>query len=116
MDERGHVRLDFSFSESDREQLRAVETDVRRLADDLGPWRRGCQPTWAPHGTGHLVGTCRMDRGDWPGVTDRLGKVYDFENLYLATIGLFPAPVAVNPTLTALALALNTCDAIASNA
>jgi len=116
MDERGHARLDFSFSESDREQLRAVETDVRRLADDLGPWRRGCQPAWAPHGTGHLVGTCRMDREDWPGVTDRLGKVHDFENLYLATIGLFPAPVAVNPTLTALALALNTCDAIASNA
>jgi choline dehydrogenase-like flavoprotein len=65
---------------------------------------------------GHLVGTCRMDCQWWPGVTDRLGKVHGFENLYLSTLGMIPAPVAVNPTLTALALALNTCDAIATNA
>ncbi len=93
-----------------------MEADVRRLASHLGPWRRGCEPTWLPHGTGHLVGTCRMDREGWPGVTDRRGKVHGFENLYLATVGLIPAPVAVNPTLTALALTLNTCDAIAAGA
>ena len=61
------------------------------------------------------MGTCRMDRREWPGVADRLGKVHGFENLYLSTVGMIPAPVAVNPTLTALALALNTCDAIAAN-
>jgi choline dehydrogenase-like flavoprotein len=116
MDEREHASLDFLFSERDRECMRAVEADVRRLAESLGPWRRGCEPVWVPQGTAHLVGTCRMDREGWPGVTDRLGKVHDFENLYLSTVGLFPAPVAVNPTLTALALTLNTCDAIAANA
>ena len=61
---------------------------------------------------GHLVGTCRLDREGWQGVTDRLGKVHGFANLYLAGVGLIPAPVAVNPTLTAVALALSTCDAI----
>jgi hypothetical protein len=116
MDDDGHDTLEFTLSEADRGRLRAVEADVRRLAQNLGPWRRGCEPVWDPPGTGHLVGTCRMDRQDWPGVTDRLGKVHDFDNLYLSTVGLFPAPVAVNPTLTALALALNTCDAIAANA
>ena len=57
-----------------------------------------------------------MDREGWPGVTDRLGRVHGLENLYLSTLGMFPAPVAVNPTLTALALTLNTCDAIAADA
>jgi len=116
MDETEGAALHFALSERDRESLSAVEADVRRLAAHLGPWRRGCEPVWIPHGTGHLVGSCRMDREGWPGVTDRLGKVHDFDNLYLSTVGLIPAPVAVNPTLTALALALNTCDAIIANA
>lgn len=112
MDERGGAAIAFAFSQRDRAGLRAVEADVRRLAENLGAWRRGCEPVWIPHGNGHLVGTCRMDRKGWPGVTDRRGKVHDVENLYLSTVGLFPAPVAVNPTLTALALAQNTCAAI----
>lgn len=103
----------FAFSESDRERMGATEADVRRLAAALGPWRRGCEPSWVPHGNAHIVGTCRMDRRGWPGVADRLGRVHGFHNLYLATAGLFPVAVAVNPTLTALALALNTCEAIA---
>lgn len=115
MDESERAEFRFTFSEHDRERMRAMEADIRRLAEYLGPWRRGCEPTWLPHGTGHLVGTCRMDRREWPGVADRLGKVHGFENLYLSTVGMIPAPVAVNPTLTALALALNTCDAIAAN-
>jgi choline dehydrogenase-like flavoprotein len=102
----------FAFSPNDRKRMRAMEADVRRLARHLGPWRRGCEPTWLPHGSGHLVGTCRMDRSDWGGVTDRLGRVHGFDNLYLATVGLIPAPVAVNPTLTAVALAVRTSDAI----
>jgi choline dehydrogenase-like flavoprotein len=109
------VRFDFAFSKRDRERMSAMETDVRHLAERLGPWRRGCEPIWLPHGTGHMVGTCRMDRGGWGGVADRRGEVHGFDNLYLCTVGLFPAPVAVNPTLTAVALALNTCDTIGAD-
>ena len=108
--EDGRVECRFAFSENDRERMRAMEADVRRLAGHLGPWRRGCEPTWVPHGTAHVVGTCRMDRPGWGGVTDTQCKVHGFDNLYLATVGLIPAPVAVNPTLTAMALALNTFD------
>jgi choline dehydrogenase-like flavoprotein len=106
----------FTFSERDRERMQAMEADVRRLAAYLGPWRRGCEPAWLPHGIGHLVGTCRMDREGWQGVADRLGKVHGFADLHLAGVGLIPAPVAVNPTLTAVALALSTCEAIAAAA
>ena len=89
-----------------------MEADVRRLADLLGPWRRGCEPVWLPHGIAHLMGTCRMDREGSQGVADRRGKVFRFDNLYLAGVGLIPASVAVNPTLTAVALTLRTlrCD------
>jgi choline dehydrogenase-like flavoprotein len=106
----------FAFSDQDRERMRAMEADVRRLAGHLGPWRSGCEPTWHPHGTGHLVGTCRRDRAGWPGVADRRGRVHGFDKLYLAGVGLIPAPVAVNPTLTAVALALGSCEAIAAQA
>jgi choline dehydrogenase-like flavoprotein len=116
MSESERAAFRFAFSQSDGERMRAMEADVRGLAGHLGPWRRGCEPTWLPHGTGHIVGTCRMDRDGWGGVTDRRGKVHGFDNLYLCTVGLFPAPVAVNPTLTAVALALNTCDTIAADA
>jgi choline dehydrogenase-like flavoprotein len=116
MDDEEGARFRFAFSEHDHECLRAMEADVRRLADLVGPWRRGCELTWLPHGTGHLVGTCRMDRQEWRGVTDRQGRVHGFANLYLAGVGLIPAPVAVNPTLTAVALALGICDAITANA
>jgi choline dehydrogenase-like flavoprotein len=112
--EAGSDQFRFSFSDKDRERMRAMEGEVRRLASELGPWRRGCELTWLPHGAAHLVGTCAMDADDRRGVTDPQGRVHGFDNLYLATLGLIPTPVAVNPTLTAVALALGACDAILS--
>lgn len=105
----------FAFAEEDRQRMRAMEADVRRLATHLGPWRRGCEPSWRPNGA-HIMGTCRMDCKDWIGVADRFGKVHGVDNLHLASVGAIPSPVAVNPTLTALALAVRACDAIAAGA
>jgi choline dehydrogenase-like flavoprotein len=115
VDDEGRATFRFAFSELDREGMRAMEADVRRLAEHLGPWRLGCEPTWMPDGNAHLVGTCRMDREGWDGVTDRFGKVHGFDNLYLSTVGMFPSPVAVGPTLTGVALTLGTCGAIAAS-
>jgi choline dehydrogenase-like flavoprotein len=100
----------FTLSKVDRERMRAMESDVQCLLGHLGRWRRGCESTWLPFDNAHMAGTCRMDRPDWEGVSNSLGKVHGFENLYLTSVGLFPVPVAENPTLTAVALALRTCD------
>lgn len=108
----GRSAIKFAFSAADHEQMAAMTADVERLAAKLGRWRRGCEPTWLPHGTAHLVGTCRLDCGDWQGVADRNGRVHGFDNLYLATVGLIPTPIAVNPTLTATALTLKSCDTL----
>lgn len=104
----------FEFSRADRDWMRAMEADVQAVARQLGRWRRGCEPAWIPHGNAHIVGTCRMDRPGWQGVADTAGRVHGFDNLYLASLGLFPAPVAENPTLTALAVALKSCDHLTS--
>lgn len=104
----------FGFSRVDHDRMRAMESDVQWLARQLGRWRRGCEGTWIPHGNAHLVGTCRMDRPGWEGVADTVGRVHGFDYLYLASVGLFPAPLAENPTLSAVALALKSCDQLVS--
>lgn len=106
----GNVSVTYSYSKDDRKQMQRLEEDIRHLGEKLGPWRKGGEPVWVPAGTSHLVGTCRMDCEGASGVTDRNGKVHGFDNLYLVGAGLIPAPVAVNPTLTALALAFRACD------
>jgi len=102
------------FSQVDHDLMRAMEADVQGLVRQLGGWRRGCEGTWIPHGNAHMVGTCRMDRPGWQGVADTVGRVHGFDNLYLASVGLFPAPIAENPTLSAVALALKSCDQLVS--
>jgi choline dehydrogenase-like flavoprotein len=57
------------------------------------------------------MGTCRMGAADdGTCVADEFGRVWGTENLYLATVGLIPTALAVNPTLTGAALAIRTAD------
>ena len=57
-------------------------------------------------GGGHLMGTTRMGKDPSRSVTDTVGRVHGFSNLYVAGASLFPAASAANPTLTIVALAL----------
>lgn len=62
-------------------------------------------------GFAHVMGTCRMGAvDDGTSVTDGAGRVWGTQGLYLATVGLIPTAMAVNPTLTAAALALRSVD------
>ena len=59
----------------------------------------------------HVMGTCRMGAvDDGTSVTDGFGEVWETRGLYLATVGVIPTALAVNPTLTAAALALRSVD------
>jgi C-glycoside oxidase len=49
---------------------------------------------------------------DGTGVADYNGQVWGFDNLRLATNGLIPTRMAVNPTLTGVALAARIADGI----
>jgi choline dehydrogenase-like flavoprotein len=77
----------------------------------LGLFRAGVEPQWMTLGFAHVMGTCRMGASDdGTCVTDPFGQVWGTENLYLATVGVIPTALAVNPTLTGAALAIRSAD------
>jgi choline dehydrogenase-like flavoprotein len=69
---------------------------------------------WMTKGFAHVMGSCRMGEDVATSVVDAHGRVHAYENLFLATVGLLPSRVIVNPTLTGAALAIRTADAIAA--
>lgn len=109
-------RFAFTPSERDRGLLDAMAADVQAVGAALGRWRAGCEPGWNPHGFSHPMGTTRMGDDPATSVADRGGRVHGFDNLYLAGPGLIPVAIAVNPTLTAVALALEHAERAAERA
>ncbi len=105
-------RFAVRLTERDHATLEAMRADVLAIGAGLGRWRTGCEPSWNPWGFSHPMGTTRMGDDPATSVVDRRGRVHGFENLYVAGVGIVPVPIAVNPTLTAVAVALHTADGI----
>jgi choline dehydrogenase-like flavoprotein len=60
------------------------------------------------------MGTCRMGTSERDSVTDSFGAVHDTPGLYAVGLANFVgAGGALNPTLTATALALRSADSVA---
>ena len=106
-------RFAVELTARDREVLEAMRADVVAIGRALGRWRRGCEPTWNPWGFSHPMGTTRMGDDPATSVVDPSGRVHGTENLFVAGVGVIPVAIAVNPTLTAAALALVAADAAA---
>jgi choline dehydrogenase-like flavoprotein len=64
---------------------------------------RGRRPDFNAH---HHAGTTRMGLDSRTGVVDSQGRVFGFDNLYLAGASIFPTAGYANPTLTVVATAL----------
>jgi glucose dehydrogenase len=62
----------------------------------------------------HLMGTMIMGDDSRTSVVDGNCRTHDHENLFIASVGVIPAAGVVNPTLTAIALAIRSADIIAS--
>jgi choline dehydrogenase-like flavoprotein len=84
------------------------------LADTTGPWQTDALLSTHPLGGYHHMGTTRMAARPEEGVTDDTGRVHGMNNLYVAGSSLFPTSGWANPTLTIIALAMRTADAIAA--
>lgn len=73
---------------------------------------------WAPtfFGPGwstHLMGSCRMgSKEDGMSCVDTFGKLWGYDNIYVAGNAVFAVSNAGNPTLTTVAMALRCADAI----
>lgn len=108
----GDVSFQVPAGASDRERMLEIERDVDAVCALIGRFREGCGPRWSPPGSEHLMGSCRMGMDSASSVTDTCGRVHGFENLYVAGNAVIPTRLAVNPTLTAAALAVRTADDI----
>lgn len=123
------VKLDWRTSALDVDSVaglvKALETEFRRLglgriepeswlSDASRSWRT--DPLISAHAFGgyHHMGTTRMASDPRRGVTDGYGRVHGIANLHIAGSSLFPTSGWANPTLTILALALRTADAISA--
>jgi choline dehydrogenase-like flavoprotein len=65
----------------------------------------GNAPPYAPFGSAHQMGTCRMSSHAGAGVVDPRGKVWGTEGLYVADASVFPSASGVNPMVTNMAIA-----------
>lgn len=109
----GAVTFDVPLSDIDLLRMDQAAKEADEIARLIGRYREGCNLTWMPFGFAHMTGTTRMSaEDDGTGVADYSGRVWGYDNLYLATNGLIPTRMAVNPTLTGVCLALHIADEI----
>jgi choline dehydrogenase-like flavoprotein len=105
-----HLRL----SRSDLDEVLAAMTEQVTLASRIGRIEIGVQPYLYPTGAAfHMMGTHRLGSSDDESVADSNGLVWGFANVFVAGNGVLSEYMACNPTLTTVACALRTADAIA---
>lgn len=101
-------RIEFRESDNDQCCRAAVRFHVQNVASKIGDCVAGGEPRLLPPGAAiHYQGTVRMGaRNDGTSVCDSTGRVWGLRNLYLAGNGVIDRATAVNPTLTSVALAI----------
>ncbi|SED62122.1 Choline dehydrogenase [Rhizobiales bacterium GAS191] len=117
------LEIDLRFAEADAdsvvrchdllaswlERTRLGRIEFRHQPDE----RRARVLAQASHGT-HQIGTARMARSHEEGVVDQDLRVFDAENLYVASSAVLPTSGQANPTLTVMALAMRLAAKLAT--
>lgn len=102
------MRMHLTLSERDRDVIARAKDAALRVSYALGHPDTDDEVWQLPAGSSlHYQGTLRMgESDDGRSVCDRTGRVWGFENLFVAGNGLIPTTTACNPTLTSVALAV----------
>ncbi len=100
-------RIHYTLTAADHETLDRARASVRRAAAALGD-PLGDEPFVLPSGASlHYQGSTRMGPADdGTSVCGPTSEVWGVEGLYVAGNGVIPTPIACNPTLTSVALAV----------
>ena len=94
---------------------RRMMNDLVKTAMRLGAFQDEAGPQFRAAGSSHhLTGTTRIGRDEGDSVANPWGRVWEFENLYLGGNGVIPNADPMNPTLTTVALAIRSAEAIAA--
>ncbi|GAB3309251.1 GMC family oxidoreductase [Geodermatophilus aquaeductus] len=110
------MRIHYRLTEADSASIAAARDAVRRAAAALGEPLDDRDPlTFPPGASLHYQGTVRMgETDDGTSVCSPTSRVWDVAGLYVAGNGVIPTPIACNPTLTAVALAVGGARDIAA--
>ncbi len=108
----------FRLSDKDRTRAHDMMTDMVRVAGTLGGFLPQSEPQFLDPGFAlHMTGTARLADSENEGVVDRNSMaVFGVENLYLGGGSVIPTGIAVNTTLTMIALAVRAAERLATDA
>ena len=104
-------RLTNAPHDNDRAMIEAIKQRMRDLAEAAGATFLQ-EPTYAPGGSSHYLGTCRMGTDPRTSVVNPWGQTHDVPNLFIADGSVFVTGAAVNPALTIMVLATRTAEYI----
>ncbi|UIX29933.1 GMC oxidoreductase [Streptomyces sp. GQFP] len=111
------IGVEFDYSDADRALLRRALDEVRAIAEEFGPFDPATESALLPPGSSlHVTGTVRSGTADdGTSVCDPDGRVWGFDNLYLAGNGVIPTAMAANVTLTGAVTAVRAARAVAAH-
>jgi choline dehydrogenase-like flavoprotein len=109
------ISIEFGYSPADLELIDRALAQVQEIAELFGSFDPQTERALlAPGSSLHLTGTVRIgEHDDGTSVADTSGRVWGFDNLYVAGTGAVPTPVAANTTLTGAVTAVRTARAVA---
>jgi choline dehydrogenase-like flavoprotein len=98
------ISVHFSYTDDDRRLIDRAREEQRRTAAALGTFDPETESALLPAGSSlHFTGTVRMGPvDDGTSVCNPDGRVWGFENLYVAGNGVLPTALACNSTLTGM--------------
>ena len=100
-------RIHYTLTGIDQETLRRARESVLRAARVLGEFIGDGPLTLAPGASLHYQGSTRMGAADdGASVCSPTSEVWGVSGLYVAGNNVIPTPIACNPTLTSVALAI----------
>lgn len=108
------VAFDFSYSERDLAHIDGARAQLQRIAEKLGPFDPATESALLEPGSSlHLTGTVRSgETDDGASVCDPEGRVWGWQNLFVAGNGVIPTPVVANATLTGAITAVRAARAL----
>jgi choline dehydrogenase-like flavoprotein len=108
------MRIRFSYDDDDLAMIDRGRAFVAEVAGDFGDFDPVTESALLPAGSSlHFTGTVRSgEADDGTSVCDPSGRVWGFDNLYVAGNGVIPTSLACNSTLTGVVTAIRAAEAI----